>query len=378
MILFSVGPGIGALQAPVLARLLADAGHEVSVSLDGGSREFVGPASFRATDAMSIAVEPEGEDEAPEALIFAPADAAVISRLAHGLSDGEAYRAYASGARPAVVVPDLDAGTAKHPAVRENLALLRADGCTVLDEIGREALAQEVVATVLHGLGGPLNGLRLIVTAGGTREPVDSVRFVGNRSSGKMGAAIAREAYRLGAEVTVVAANVAEREPGLRWRPVETFAQLREETLRLCEDAGALIMAAAVSDFTLASPSLDRKLRRGARETMSLQLVATPEILSEVRERFPRMFLAGFAATHGDPLPDAREKLRKKGVNLVVGNDISAPGIGFGSDENEAYIVMESGSGDGHEEHFVPRGPKTALASVILSHLTPAIKHREV
>jgi phosphopantothenoylcysteine decarboxylase/phosphopantothenate--cysteine ligase len=223
-----------------------------------------------------------------------------------------------------------------------------------------------------------LDGLRLVVTVGGTREPVDSVRFVGNRSSGKMGAAIAREAYRGGAEVSVVAANVPEVEPGVEWRAVETFSELQSETLDLCEHADALIMAAAPSDFTPASPLLDEKIRRGGRETLTLELAATPDILAGVRERCPGLFVVGFAATHGDPRPDSREKLRGKGADVVVGNDISTPGIGFGGEDNEAFIVIKNGSEGGYEEHFVPRGPKTALASAILGHLMPAIKHREV
>lgn len=374
MILLSVGPTPGALHAPRAAHLLAEAGYEVAVYLDGGARSFVGPAAFGPPEGPGIVLNPVEEPGPVEALLFAPADAATLSRLARGLDEGAAHRAYASGARPAVVVPELDTATAEHPAVRENLYLLQEDGATVLAGAGPD----ELVSRTLHELGGPLRGLRVVVTAGGTREPVDSVRFVGNRSSGKMGAALAREAYRRGAGVSVVAANVPEAEPGVDWRPVETFAELREETLRLCEEADALVMAAAVSDFTPASPMLEEKIRRGGRETMTLELAATPDILSEVRERYPGLFVVGFAATHGDPLPDAREKLRKKGADLVVGNDISAPGIGFGSEENEAYIVMESGSGDGYEEHFVPRGPKIALASVILGHLMPAIKHREV
>lgn len=374
MILLNVGPGPGALRAPRAALTLAEAGYEVAVYLDGRARDFVGPAAFRAPEWPGIALDPIEEPGPVEALLFAPADAATLSRLAYGLGAGAVYQAYTSGVRPAIVDPELDPAIAQHPAVRKNLALLEEDGATVL----HDASPGELVSRTLHELGGPLDGLRVVVTAGGTREPVDSVRFVGNRSSGKMGAAIAREAYQRGAEVSVVAANVSEVEPGVEWRPVETFAELREETLRLCEKADALVMAAAVSDFTPATPLLGEKIRRGGRETMTLELAATPDILSEVRERRPELFIVGFAATHGDPRPDAREKLRKKGVELVVGNDISSPGIGFGSEENEAYIVMESGSEGGFEEHFVPQEPKTVLASVILEHLMPAIKHREV
>lgn len=374
MILVSVGPGPSSLRAPEMALGLAEAGYEVAVYLDDGAREFVGPAAFYAPDVSGVAVEPEEDLSEVEALVFAPAGAAMLSRLAHGLGEGPVHRAYGAGVRPVVVLPELDPATAEHPAVLANLELLREAGCVILDD----SSPGETVSRTLHELAGPLAGMRLVVTAGGTREPVDSVRFVGNRSSGKMGAAIAREAYRSGAEVSVVAANVSEVEPGVDWYPVETFAELREATLGLCEKADALVMAAAVSDFTPAEPVPEEKIRRGGREKMNLELAATPDILAGVRERFPELFMIGFAATHGDPRPDAREKLRKKGADLVVGNDISAPGIGFGSEENEAYIVMESGSGDGYEEHFVPRGPKTALASVILRHLMPAIKHMEV
>lgn len=375
MIPVCIGPGRGALQMPEAVLLLTESGHEIEVYLDGGARSFVGPAAFYGTEVSAVSVEPREPGPDPAAVVFAPADAAMISRLAHGFGDGPAYRAYASGIRPAVVAPELDPDTASHPAVRNNLDLLRDDGCTVLDG---GAGASEISAAVLHGIGGFLNGVRVVVTAGGTREPVDSVRFVGNSSSGKMGAALAREAHRAGAEVSVVAANVPEVEPGVNWHAVQTFAQLRAQTLELCQETDVLIMAAAVSDFTPASPLTDQKIRRSGRETMTLELAATHDVLAEVRERYPRLFVAGFAATHGDPLADAREKLERKGVDLVVGNDISAPGIGFGSEENEAYIVIKNGSGSGYEEHFVPRGPKTALASVILRHLMPAIKHMEV
>jgi phosphopantothenoylcysteine decarboxylase/phosphopantothenate--cysteine ligase len=369
------------LLSPEIARLLSEAGRDVSVYLDNGTRDFVGPASFYAPYDPStnrVLVEPNRFVEDAEALVFAPVDAAVISRLAHGLGDAPPLREYASGTRPVVVVPDLDPGTARHPAVLENLALLRDDGCTVLDGYDARTTPAAIVSRTMHEIGGSLDGIRLVVTAGGTREPVDSVRFVGNRSSGKMGAAIAREAYRSGAEVKVVAANVAEVEPGVEWHAVETFEEVQRETLSLCEDADVLIMAAAVSDFTPSSPMLGEKIRRGEREDLTLELSATPDILSGIRERQPELFVVGFAATHGDPRPDSREKLRKKGVNMVVGNDISAPGIGFGSDENEAYIAMKSGSGGGYEEVFVPRGPKTSLASAILRYLKPSIKHREV
>jgi phosphopantothenoylcysteine decarboxylase / phosphopantothenate---cysteine ligase len=216
----------------------------------------------------------------------------------------------------------------------------------------------EIVAGLLGGLGGPMSGLRLLVTAGGTHEPMDSVRFIGNRSSGKMGLAVAREGLRLGAEVTVVAANVGAEEPGTETLHVETVEELRAEVLKRAEGADALVMAAAVSDFTPASP-VGEKIRR--REgTTSLELAPTDDILGSVTERYPDLFVVGFAATHGDPLDDARDKLGRKGADLIVGNDISGEGVGFGADENEVYVVGRE------EERFVPRASKQEVAGVIL------------
>jgi phosphopantothenoylcysteine decarboxylase/phosphopantothenate--cysteine ligase len=343
----SVGPGRGALAAPEIAREIAGSGRLVEVVLEPGARHFVGPAAFEG----STVEEPS---EPPEAIVFAPAPAGTLARLARGLSGVPAGRVF--------VAPDLDASTAEHPAVKENLALLREDGCRII--AGREgsmAPAREVVARVLGGLDGPMSGLKVLVTAGGTREPMDSVRFIGNRSSGKMGLAIAREALRLGAEVSVVAANVEEREPGTEWAAVQTVEEMREEVLRRGGEADALVMAAAASDFKPASP-VEAKIRR-AEGGLSLQLESTADILKAVRERYPDLFVVGFAATHGDPVPDAREKLGSKGANLMIGNDISREGTGFGADENEVYVVGRGG------ERFVPRASKEDVARVILESL---------
>ncbi len=347
MILHSVGPGSGALAAPEIAREIAGTGRRVEVILEPGTRRFVGTAAFEG----STVEEPS---EPPEAVLFAPATAATLARLAHGLGGVLAGRVF--------VAPDLDPATAGHPAVEENLALLDEDGYRIIPGHGGSmAPAGEVVAGVLGGLDGPMSGLKVLVTAGGTREPMDSVRFIGNRSSGKMGLAVAREALRRGAEVTVVAASVEGVEPGTEWVAVETVEELRAEVLRRAEGADALLMAAAVSDFKPASP-VKEKIRR-AEGGLSLELEPTADILKAVRGRYPDLFVVGFAATHGDPVPDAREKLGSKGVNLVVGNDISREGIGFGADENEVYVVGRGG------ERFVPLAPKESVARIILESL---------
>ena len=174
-----------------------------------------------------------------------------------------------------------------------------------------------------------------------------------------------REAHRRGAEITVVAANMEEKEPGVRWVDVETYAEIEEATTRLAKEADALIMAAAVSDFTPASTE-EGKIRRGSTEELEIKLVTTGDILKAVRESNPELFMVGFAATFGDPLPDAREKLETKGINLMVGNDVSLEGSGFGSDENEVVIV---GHAEGAGERFVPRASKEEVAGAILDAL---------
>jgi phosphopantothenoylcysteine decarboxylase/phosphopantothenate--cysteine ligase len=355
LILVSVGPGPGALRTPELVFELVNAGHRVEVVFGQGTEHFVGPAAF-----ATLASVVEEASESPEALIFAPATAGTLARLARGLHERPSERLYAASDRPAVVAPETNKATGEHPAVRENVELLRRDGCRVLEGAGNEMVPPgEISNTVLNALGGPLLGLRVLVTAGGTQEPIDKVRFVGNRSSGKMGRAVARESVRRGAEVMVVAANVGEKEPGVRWVDVEDYAGLEEATTRLAARADVLVMAAAVSDFTPAEVN-EGKIRRDGQEELELRLVSTGDILQAVRESNRDLFMVGFAATHGDPVPDAREKLGTKGINLVVGNDISISGSGFGSDENEAYIVGEAG------EQFVPRTTKTEVARAIL------------
>jgi phosphopantothenoylcysteine decarboxylase/phosphopantothenate--cysteine ligase len=345
LILISVGAAPGALVIPAVARGLAEAGHKAQVILGQQARHFVGPAAFGDATLM---VEPT---KTPEAVLYAPATAETVARLAHGLDRGAGTLN--------VVAPDLDPGTAEHPAVRENLDLLREDGYRVVEGSGAGMADPEtIVAKLLGGLGGPMEGVRLLVTAGGTREPIDSVRFIGNRSSGKMGLAVAREALRRGADVTVVSANIGMVEPGTESHSVESAGELRDAVVDLAAKADALVMAAAVSDFTPASP-MGEKIRR-SEGTTSLELVPTDDILASVTGRYPDLFVVGFAATHGDPLDDARDKLGRKGADLVVGNDISGEGVGFGADENEVYVVGRE------EERFVPRASKPEVARIIL------------
>ncbi|MDQ3911838.1 MAG: bifunctional phosphopantothenoylcysteine decarboxylase/phosphopantothenate--cysteine ligase CoaBC [Actinomycetota bacterium] len=361
--------GPGALRTPEIQRELSEAGCEVEVVLGSEATNFVGPAAFGDAARLS-----EEDNNPPEALVFAPATADTLARLARGLSMGPGEGAYAAGIRPAIVATELDEATSEHPAVRKNVELLRKDGCRMLEgtvSFHKEmASTTEIVNGVLNALGGPLSGLRVLVTAGGTHEPIDKVRFIGNRSSGKMGRAVAREALRLGAEVAVVAANVEANEPGTKWVDVETYAEVEEATTMLAAYADALVMAAAISDFTPAEVN-EGKIRRGDKKKMDLTLVGTGDILKSVRESNPGLFMVGFAATFGDPVPDAREKLESKKVDLMVGNDISLGSGGFGSEENEVYIVDRDGV------HFVPLAAKTEVARAILDALIRKIGKKD-
>ena len=342
------------MSAPEISKRLSAAGQRVEITIEPRTKLYVGPAAF-----AGLGTVVENPTQRPEIEVFAPANAPTLARLAHGL---KVTATTTKSTHNTIIFTELlDLETASHPAVGRNIALLREDGVRVVEGVGGEmATVDEVVAAVLGAIGGALSGVRVLVTAGGTREPIDSVRFVGNRSSGKMGVAVAREAARMGAEVTVVAANVERVEPGVSWVAVETFGELREEVGRRAREVDALVMAAAVSDFTPAAP-VGGKIRRGERVTLELE--ATEDILKEVRGKNPDLFMVGFAATHGDPVGDAREKLRSKNIDLVVGNDVSRPGIGFGSDENEVYVVGRD------EEKFVPQAGKEEVARAILDVL---------
>jgi phosphopantothenoylcysteine decarboxylase/phosphopantothenate--cysteine ligase len=269
----------------------------------------------------------------------------------------------------------------EHPATQANLATLRARGVAIVAPgtgplatkhewgIGRLAEPADLLAAVeavadwgpTHPR--PWDGLKVLITAGGTREPIDAVRFVGNRSSGRMGFAVAEEAAALGAEVTVLAANVAlARHPRVRYVDVETAADLQAAATAEFAAADVLIMAAAVSDFRPAAPH-DGKVKKTGRTGMELVLEPTPDILSGLSEgRRPGQTLVGFAAEHGaQALEYGRDKLHRKGLDAVVVNDVSQPGVGFDTAENEVTIVTAGG-----EEH-VPRATKAEVARAILA-----------
>jgi phosphopantothenoylcysteine decarboxylase/phosphopantothenate--cysteine ligase len=400
-LLLGVSGGIAAYKALEVVRLATKAGHAVRTIQTPTAQKFVGAASFAAlTGAPVLTDEFERDpargafpDQAPpshdpashlelvrnaDAYLIAPASANTIAKLAHGLADSLLTSAALAASCPVLVAPAMNHHMWEHAATQANLALLRDRGVTVIEPgtgalatkhewgVGRLAdpadLLAAVEAVVPAGTR-PWDGRRVLITAGGTREPIDAVRYVGNRSSGRMGFAVAEEAAALGAEVTVIAANVGlARHPRVRYVDVETAAQLGAACAAEFPAAEVLIMAAAVADFRPAT-AIDGKVKKTGRDELELRLERTEDVLSGLAaQRRPGQTLVGFAAEHGaGALEYGRDKLTRKGLDAVVVNDVSQPGIGFDTPENEVTILTANG-----DEH-VPRATKAEVARAILA-----------
>jgi phosphopantothenoylcysteine decarboxylase / phosphopantothenate---cysteine ligase len=399
-VLLGVSGGVAAYKALEVVRLATKAGHAVRVIQTPTAQRFVGAASFAALTGAPVLTDEFERDPsrgafpdqpAPQhdplshlelvrnadAFLIAPASANTIAKLAHGLADNLLTSAALAATCPVLVAPAMNNHMYEHAATQGNLAVLRERGVIVVDPgtgalgsrhewgIGRLAEPAELlgaVEAVIPAGGRPWDGLKVLVTAGGTREPIDSVRFVGNRSSGRMGFALAEEAAALGAEVTVVAANVAlARSPRVRYLDVSTAAELQGACEAHFAQADVLLMAAAVADYRPAVAA-DTKLKKDAREELVITLERTPDILSGLAAiRRTDQTVVGFAAEHGDgALAYARDKLARKGLDAIVVNDIARTEIGFEGSDNEVTIVTAAG------ERHVPRASKAEIARAIL------------
>ncbi len=400
-LLLGVSGGIAAYKALEAARLAVKRGHAVRVIQTRASQRLVGRASFEGITGAPVLTgefEPDpargsypGEalpERAPishlalveraDLYLIAPATANTLAKLAHGHADNLVSTAALAAACPVAVAPAMNNRMYLSPATQANLELLTARGITVIPPgegalashgehgIGRMAEPAELLEACESLLTRPsLEGLRVLVTAGGTREPIDSVRYVGNRSSGRMGFALAREAARRGAEVTVISANVTlEPPPGARVTAVHTAAELAEACRRELPAADVLLMSAAVADFRPAGP-VDRKLKKED-GIPKIELERTEDVLSSLVElRRQDQTLVGFAAEHGaGAVERARGKLERKRLDAVVVNDIAGAGIGFESDDNEVTIL----TADGVERH-VPRARKERIAQAVIDEV---------
>jgi phosphopantothenoylcysteine decarboxylase/phosphopantothenate--cysteine ligase len=399
-LLVGVSGGIAAYKAVELVRLATAAGHAVRVVQTPASLNFVGRATFEGVTGAPVLVDEFERDPARGAypgepapshdpishlelvrradlFCVAPASANTLAKLAHGLADNLLTSAALASTAPLVVAPAMNNHMYEHAATRDNLALLGSRGATIVEPdtgplasrgewgVGRLADPARIMETVeglLGKAGGPMDGLRVLVTAGGTREPIDSVRYVGNRSSGRMGLALAAEAARRGAEVTLLAANVGLAAPaGVRVVEVQTAAELLAAAREAFADAHVLLMAAAVADFR-PSEALDDKISKSGRDGLALELEPTEDVLAALAgARGPGQTLVGFAAEHGaGAVARGRAKLDRKGLDAVVVNDISRTEIGFDAPDNEVTIVTADG------ERHVPLGSKEAVAGAIL------------
>ena len=399
-ILLGVSGGIAAYKSVELARLANKAGHSVRAIQTPASLNFLGRATLTAVTGAPVLVEEWERDPARGAfpgepapahdpishlelvrrcdvLCVAPASANTLAKLASGLADNLLSSAALACTAPVVLAPAMNGHMYEHPATRTNLALLEQRGALVVAPdsgalasrgewgIGRLPEPDRILAAVEQRLAyatRSLDGLRVLVTAGGTREPIDAVRFVGNRSSGRMGLALAKEAAARGAEVTTILANVLVPRPdGVRHLDVETAEELGSVASVEFERADVLVMAAAVGDFR-PSARESGKIAKLGRDGLSLELEPTTDVLAALAgERRPGQTLVGFAAEHGDGASvRARAKLERKGLDAIVLNDVSSPGIGFESADNEVTIVTRAG------ELEVPRGSKAEVAAAVM------------
>jgi len=405
-ILLGVSGGIAAYKAVELVRLATGAGHSVRVIQTPASLNFVGRATFEGVTGAPVLVDEfeadpargafpgdPASDHSPishlelvaraDVLAVAPASANTLAKLATGIADNLLTSAALANVAPLVVAPAMNSRMYEHPATQANLELLRSRGARVVDPgsgrlaskgewgVGRLAEPPEILGVIEEVLSGgqysprSLDGLKVLVTAGGTREPIDSVRFIGNRSSGRMGLALAEEAAKRGADVTLLAANVTIPPPdGVSEVKVETTAELEAAVRERFRDADVLIMAAAPADFRPMEPA-DTKLLREENESLTVDLEPTEDIVAAVAAgRRPDQTVVGFAAEHGTGAVErGRAKLARKGLDAVVVNDISRTDIGFDSSENEVTIVLADG------EREVGRRPKPEVAAAILDEV---------
>lgn len=360
-VLLAVSGGVAAYKSAYLARRLVESGAEVRVILTESAREFVGAQTFAAITGSQpqtglfgqSSVSPHTElARWAELIVVAPATAATLSRLAHGLSDDLLSATLLASEAPVLLAPAMHTEMWQHAATQRNVETLRGDGHHFIGPesgdlaggdvgIGRVAEPDEVIATIVSLLTPSGGSKRFLVTAGGTREPVDPVRYLGNRSSGKMGHAIANEAARRGMDVTLVTSSHLPVLPSIKVISVETAREMLEAVAGV--DTDVAVMAAAVADFRPTNPSGTKLARSEGLDSIDLE--PNPDILASVVARAAAPFVVGFAAETGD-VSRAIEKAKAKKVDLLVYNDVSEPGSGFGTDTNRVVVIDRSGNTD--------------------------------
>ena len=388
-IVLGVTGSIAAYKAVLLLRELTARGAEVTVVMSANAEHFVGALTFRTLSGrpvLSSLFDPQSEEavehvalaERADAFVVAPATANLLAKAAHGIADDFLTTLLLATRCPVLMAPAMDGGMWDHAAVQANVETLRERGITVLEPeagalasglSGRGRLPE--VPTLVEAVERALTpqrdlaGERVLVTSGPTREPIDPVRYLSNRSSGKMGHAVASAALRRGAEVVLISGpTTLQPPPGAVYVPVQTAEEMREASLQHLASASVVIKAAAVADYRVERPSATKIKSGGKDEGLTLSLVANPDILKELAQRKGGAFLVGFAAETNDVRKHAADKLRAKGVDLLVVNDVSQEGIGFDAEDNQVLLLDRWG---GTLE--LPRMSKLEVAHAILDRV---------
>jgi phosphopantothenoylcysteine decarboxylase/phosphopantothenate--cysteine ligase len=390
-VVLGITGSIAAYKAVDLASKLTQAGISVDVVMTKAATEFVTPLTFRSITHRPVALDmfapvaefrPEHVALADRAavVVIAPATANTIAKLAAGIADDLLSCTVLATKAPLIIAPAMDTGMYQNQVTQENLERLRSRGAIIVGPaygrlvsgvigLGRLAEVDEILGTIYQVLGreGDLAGRRLVVSAGGTQEPLDPVRYLSNRSSGKMGYAIAEAARDRGATVILISAPTALRPPvGVQLIPVTSALQMCHAVLEKAADADALIMTAAVADYRPATAA-GQKIKR-APESLTLELVKNPDILSQVRGRLIKV---GFAAETEDLLPNAKRKLEEKRLDLIVANDVTATDSGFAVDTNKVLLIDRSG-----EVEQLPLLLKSEVAHRILDKVSALLATR--
>ena len=391
LIALGVSGGIGAYKAVEVARGLQKQGHDVAAIMTRSARRFVGPVTFEAITRRAVVtdqwqpganadIEHIALASSADLLLVAPATANIIGKFANGIANDFLSSLYLATTAPVLMAPAMNTNMFAHPAVVRNLEMLTARGVRFVEPgegylacgwIGKGRLAEpaEIIDAAMHLLRptGALTGMRVLITAGPTLEDLDPVRFIGNRSSGKMGYAIAGDAARRGAKVTLISGPTRLTPPRTdTLLHVRSAAEMHQAVMAHAVDADVVIMAAAVADYTMATPDTQKIPK--ADGPLTLTLTRTRDILGDLgnmpsRRSAGRPLLVGFAAETHDVIAHARQKLERKAVDLIVANDVSRPGVGFDGDTNAVTLVTRDGADD------VPLQSKSAVASRILDRV---------
>jgi len=391
-VILGITGSIAAYKAADIASKLTQAGARVEVVMTESATKFIAPLTLRSitgrpvvTDMFELASEFSLEHialaEAADIVVIAPATACIIAKLAVGISDDMLTCIVLATEAPVILAPAMHVNMFQNPITQDNLAKLKARGFTIVDPaygrlasgkigLGRLAEVDKIIGTInqVLGRGGDLAGKNIVVTAGGTQEPIDPVRHIGNRSSGKMGYAIAEAARDRGADVKLITAPTSLPEPiGIEVSHIRTTAQMKEAVAKAVAQADALIMAAAVTDYQPKSAA-KAKIKKET-PSLTLELIRTPDILAEVKGNFLKV---GFAAESQDIVANAKQKLVKKQLDLIVANDITDPRSGFGADTNKVTLIDKQGNVE-----TLPLMTKREVADRILDRVVELLSKRK-